>query len=327
MSINFVLILLLVWAVAAGAWLMLSNAFKSADADKIRNRLLGTSRPSRGKKGAKAQMSLLTEEDKTTGRVVLGLLKKYQLQDRLQTLLEQAGLKWRVARLIHMCLALFLTGFALGWLLLPARYQAMAVLPALGMGSIPLMYVTMKRKKRLWAFEGQFPESLEFVARSMRAGHAFSVSLEMLHREFQEPLAGEFRRVFEEHNLGLPLDTALQKLSARVPSLDVHFFVSAVLLQKRTGGNLAEILDKLAYVIRERFKLRGKIKAISAHGRMTGMALTSIPVAVGALMFISNPDYITFFAREEIGNYMALGGVALQVIGYLVIKKIVNIEV
>ena len=114
-----------------------------------------------------------------------------------------------------------------------------------------------KRKARLRRFEELFPDSLEFVSRSMRAGHAFSVSLEMIHREFQEPLAGEFRRTFEEHNLGLPLDVALQKLAKRVPSLDVHFFVSAVLLQKRTGGNLAEILDKLAYVIRERFKLRG----------------------------------------------------------------------
>ncbi|MBI5283209.1 MAG: type II secretion system F family protein [Candidatus Solibacter usitatus] len=324
---NFILIMVAVWAVAAGGWLMFSSASKTADADKIRNRLLGTNRPLRGKKGAKTPMSLLTDDDKTTGKFVLGLLRRFQLQDRLKTLLEQAGLKWKVARLIHMCLSLFLTGFALGWLLLPARFQAMAVFPALIMGSFPLLYVTMKRNKRLFQFEEQFPESLEFVARSMRAGHAFSVSLEMLHREFQEPLAGEFRRVFEEHNLGLPLDTALQKLAVRVPSLDVHFFVSAVLLQKRTGGNLAEILDKLAYVIRERFKLRGKIRAISAHGRMTGMALTSIPMAVAAMMFLVNPEYVTFFAREEVGNYMALAGIGLQVLGYLIIKKIVNIEV
>src|SRR2546430_1445208 len=133
----------------------------------------------------------------------------------------------------------------------------------------------------------------------MRAGHAFSVSLEMIHREFQEPLAGEFRRTFEEHNLGLPLDVALQKLAKRIPSLDVHFFVSAVLLQKRTGGNLAEILDKLAYVIRERFKLRGRIRAISAHGRMTGIALTCIPLGVGAIMSYVNPEYAEFFSTDE----------------------------
>ncbi|MGJ5819215.1 type II secretion system F family protein [Paludibaculum fermentans] len=324
---NFILILLVIWAAVAGGWWILSNAFKSADADKIKHRLLGTNRLGRGKKGEKSAIPLITEEDKITGKYVLRVLHRYQLQDRLKTLLDQAGLKWKVARLVHMCLALFLAGFAAGWLFLPARFQSLSVLPALTAACLPLMFVSHKKKQRLHKFEEQFPESLEFVARSMRAGHAFSVSLEMLHREFQEPLAGEFRRTFEEHNLGLPLDAALQKLAVRVPSLDVHFFVSAVLLQKRTGGNLAEILDKLAYVIRERFKLRGKIKAISAHGRMTGMALSSIPCAVAAIMFLVNPDYVTFFAREEIGNMMALGAVGLQIIGYLIIKKIVNIEV
>jgi tight adherence protein B len=149
----------------------------------------------------------------------------------------------------------------------------------------------------------------------------------MIHREFQEPVSGEFRRTFEEHNLGLPLEVALQKLAKRVPSLDVHFFVSAVLLQKRTGGNLAEILDKLAYVIRERFKLRGRIRAVSAHGKMTGIALTCIPIGVAVLMFFVNPDYVRFFFLDEVGNIMLGGAVLLQIIGYAVIKKIVSIEV
>ena len=187
--------------------------------------------------------------------------------------------------------------------------------------------VAFKRKSRLHKFEEVFPDTLEFVSRSMRAGHAFSVSLEMIHREFPEPIAGEFRRTFEEHNLGLPIDVALEKLAKRVPSLDVHFFVSAVLLQKRTGGNLAEILDKLAYVIRERFKLRGRIRAVSAHGRMTATALSCIPIAVAVLMFYTNPDYVKFFFTDEIGNYMLGGAVFLQIVGYLIMRKIVNIEV
>ena len=323
---NFIFIMVAVWAVAVGAWWVLSNAFKNADADKIKNRLLGSNRAGKGGKG-KAQMSLMPVEDKVTGKIVLKIMRRFELQDRLRILLDQAGLKWKPVRLIHMCLALFLAGFAIGWLFLPSKYQQLAFLPALVFGYVPLLHVMRKKGARLGKFEEQFPESLEFVARSMRAGHAFSVSLEMLHREFQEPLAGEFRRTFEEHNLGLPLESALQKLAQRVPSLDVHFFVSAVLLQKRTGGNLAEILDKLACLIRERFKLRGKIKAISAHGRMTGMALSSIPCAVAGFMFVSNPDYVTFFLREETGNYMALASVGLQVLGYLIIKKIVNIEV
>ena len=151
--------------------------------------------------------------------------------------------------------------------------------------------------------------------------------LEMIQREFQEPLAGEFRRTFEEHNLGLPLDVALQKLAQRIPSLDVHFFISAVLLQKRTGGNLAEILDKLAYVIRERFKLRGRIRAISAHGRMTGTALTCIPIGVAVMMFYTNPDYVKFFFLDDVGNIMLGCAVALQVVGYTIIRQIVKIEV
>ena len=325
---NFVLILLLVWVAAAAAWMVMSNVFKSADADRIRDRLMGNqSARAKRAKGQKAPLALISEEDKITGRFVLQFLARFQLQDRLRTLLEQAGLKWKVARLIHACLALFLLGFAVGWLMIPPPYQPLAVLPGLLAGALPLLYVMRVRTRRLRKFEEQFPDCLEFVSRSMRAGHAFSVSLEMLHREFQEPLAGEFRRTFEEHNLGLPLESALQKLANRVPSLDVHFFVSAVLLQKRTGGNLAEILDKLAYIIRERFKLRGKIRAISAHGRMTGMALTSIPLAVAAMMFVSNPDYVTFFITDEVGQMMAGAGVLLQVLGYLIIRKIVDIEV
>ena len=185
-----------------------------------------------------------------------------------------------------------------------------------------------KRKARMRRFEELFPDSLEFVSRSMRAGHAFSVSLEMIHREFQEPLAGEFRRTFEEHNLGLPLDVALQKLAKRVPSLDVHFFVSAVLLQKRTGGNLAEILDKLAYVIRERFKLRGRIRAISAHGRMTGIGseLHSHRRGGAHVLHQSRLRAVLLPGRCR-QHHAGLRGRACRLIGYLIMKQIAKIEV
>jgi tight adherence protein B len=325
---NFVVMLLLVWAIVVGGWFFLTRSMKSSDAQKLTDRVLGTQKAKKkGAKGRGASAQLLTEDDRITGKYVLRLLSRYRLEARLKSLIEQAGLRWKLARLVQMSLGLFLFGFACGYLMLPAAYQAMSVVPGLLTAVLPWLYVGRVRAKRLFQFEEQFPESLEFVARSMRAGHAFSISLEMLHREFQEPLAGEFRRTFEEHNLGLPLDAALQKLALRVPSLDVHFFVSAVLLQKRTGGNLAEILDKLAYVIRERFKLRGKIRAISAHGRMTGMALTSIPLMVAGLMFLVNPDYVRFFFVDEVGQIMAVAGALLQVLGYLIIKKIVNIEV
>ena len=161
----------------------------------------------------------------------------------------------------------------------------------------------------------------------MRAGHAFSVAIEMAYREFSDPLAGELRRAFEEQNLGQPLDIVLRKLSERVPSMDVQFFVSAVLLQKRTGGNLAEVLDKLAQLIRERFKLRGRIRAASAQGIMSGRILSAIPAIVAGIMSVVNPQYSRFFIEDPVGHQMLAATVAMQVLGYLIIRKIVTFEV
>ena len=316
------------WLVCMFAWWMISNAFRSAEVDKMKSRLLGTpSDKKQKKKGQKKSVALIDREDAKTGRFVLKALQRFRYKEWSQELLEQAGLKWKPARLAHGCLAMFLLGFLLGYYLIPVEWRMLALAPAVLLGVLPIYYATRLRRRRLHQFESQFPESLEFVARSMRAGHAFSVSLEMIHREFQDPLAAEFRRTFEEHNLGLPLETALLSFAKRVPSMDVHFFVSAVLLQRRTGGNLAEILDKLAILIRERFKLRGKIRAISAHGRMTGMALTSIPIGVAVLLFYLNPDYGKFFLNDQTGQIMAAAAVLLQMLGYGVIRKIVTIEV
>ncbi|MEZ5399552.1 MAG: type II secretion system F family protein [Bryobacteraceae bacterium] len=324
----FVVAFLAIWLGSLGVWWMISRAFKNADVDRMKSRILETAAKKEKKdKNAAPAPELIRTEDKSTGRLVMRLLAKADLNSRLENLIEQAGLKWRPARVVHTCLALFLGGFFFFRLTGLLPYLSTQIAAGLALSSLPIIHLLRARKKRLYKFEEQFPESLEFVARSMRAGHAFSVSLEMIHREFQEPLAGEFRRSFDEHNLGLPLDQALLKLSKRVPLLDVHFFVSAVLLQKRTGGNLAEILDKLAYVIRERFKLRGKIRAISAHGRMTGIALTMIPLGVALLMFYVNPSYVSFFVDDEVGNIMVAVAIGLQVLGYLIIRKIVTIEV
>ena len=322
---TFLLIAVVVWALAVGGWFVVTQAFKSSDLKQIRSRLSGRDRAGK-EKSAKAGPALFSVDDPTQGRLAKRLLERYDWAAKLNEMIEQAGVKWKPARLVHTCLGLGLVTFFVGWNFL-GPYRNIAPVIALVAAALPLLHLRRKRTARLRRFEELFPDSLEFVARSMRAGHAFSVSLEMIHREFQEPLSSEFRRTFEEHNLGLPLDIALQKLGKRVPSLDVHFFVSAVMLQKRTGGNLAEILDKLAVVIRERFKLRGKIRAISAHGKMTGTALTCIPLGVAVMMFITNPDYIKFFFIDEVGNYMLGGAVVLQMIGYGAIRKIVEIEV
>jgi tight adherence protein B len=323
---SFVMLLVVVWGVAMGAWFLVSRYVKSSDIDRVKARLAGTTKGKAKKKEAGAGPSVVRQEVVSKNRLAQMLVDKYGFGPKLATFLEQAGIEWPPARFVHLSLVSFIAAFAVAWLMLPiGKPLAFVVGFAAGLG--PAIYAWMKRKSRLHRFEEIFPDALEFVSRSMRAGHAFSVSLEMIHREFQEPVSSEFRRAFEEHNLGLPIEIALQKLAVRVPSLDVHFFVSAVLLQKRTGGNLAEILDKLAYVIRERFKLRGRIRAVSAHGKMTATALSCIPIAVAVLMFYTNPDYVKFFFTDDTGNIMMGCAVALQVIGYLIMKKIVNIEV
>ncbi|MGQ9633609.1 MAG: type II secretion system F family protein [Bryobacteraceae bacterium] len=313
------------WAVCAGVWMLASRWMRRAEARKMQRRLMGAS-AIKMKSAENKAPALLSQEDETTGRLVQKLLARFPVIPTLRDWLEQAGLRWHPARLLHLCLALFLLAVVAVWQAAPGWERAAPVVGA-ATGSLPLAYVLRRRSARLRRFEEQFPESLEFVARSMRAGHAFSVALEMLHKEFPEPLSGEFRRAFEEHNLGLPLEAALQKLAQRVPLMDVKFFVSAVTLQRRTGGNLAELLDKLAYVIRERFKLRGRLRAVTAHGRMTGATLTLIPVGVACVLFLINREYVRFFLNDPTGQALACGAVLLQAVGYAIIRKIVSIEV
>jgi len=325
---SFLTIMVAVWALAMVAWFLVSKYFKSSDIDRVKARLLGTSRAktAKAKKGTPGEKQVIINRTDNKNQFAQAVVEKYQLGPKLGTLMEQAGLNWPPARVVNLSIMTFGSALSFGWLFLPIP-KLVTLVVALVAAAAPWLYVIRKRKARLHKFEELFPETLEFVSRSMRAGHAFSVSLEMIHREFPEPISSEFRRTFEEHNLGLPIEVALQKLAKRVPSLDVHFFVSAVLLQKRTGGNLAEILDKLAYVIRERFKLRGRIRAVSAHGKMTATALSLIPVAVAILMFYTNPEYVKFFFTDDVGQIMLGSAVVLQLIGYGIMQKIVKIEV
>ena len=245
---------------------------------------------------------------------------------QLQRLIEQAGVSWAPGQVCITALLLALLAFNAVWYLFPF-WQNMAFAAAPLAALLPLLYLRRRRKKRIAAFEAQFPDALQFIARAMRAGHAFSVALEMLYKEFANPLGGEFRRTFEEQNLGLPMDTALEKLGQRLPLIDVQFFVAAVLLQKRTGGNLAEILDSLAILIRDRFKLRGQIRTISAHGRLSSVVLTAIPAVVAFLMYMVHPEHMQFFVEHEAGQWMAGLAIAFQALGYLIMRQIVKIEV
>jgi len=270
---------------------------------------------------------LVDATNEVRGLLTGWLLDSLKLREAATRLLEAAALKWGPGGLLQRSIALFLAGF-LGATVIARNSQPLLALAAGALlGMTPLWYVRRKARNRVHSFEAQFPDCLEFVSRSMRAGHAFSVAIEMAHREFSEPLAGELRRTFEEQNLGQPLEIVLRKLSHRVPSMDVQFFVSAVLLQKRTGGNLAELLDKLAQLIRERFKLRGRIRAVSAQGLMSGRILSAIPAGVAVMMLVINPQYGRFFVDDPVGRELLAAALGLQAAGYLVIRKIVTFEV
>jgi tight adherence protein B len=283
--------------------------------------------PVRLAEGRRSRPRLIDVAGEVRGRLAAKLLERFNLQESAARLLDTAGLKWGPSGLLHRSVGMFLGAFAVVTVATGNVMPLFAMAAGAGAAVVPLIYVKRKASAVVRQFEEQFPDCLEFVSRSMRAGHAFSVAIEMAHREFSDPLAGELRRAFEEQNLGQPMDIVLRKLGRRIPLMDVQFFISAVLLQKRTGGNLAELLDKLAQLIRERFKLRARIRAVSAQGIMSGRILSAIPAGVAVIMFIVNPQYAKFFVVDPVGHQLIAAAVGLQFVGYLIIRKIVHFEV
>jgi tight adherence protein B len=266
------------------------------------------------------------EPDRPTG--IKGLLRSFQFSRHAQVQLQQAGLNWSSTRLLAAMGLATIPGLGLGSLL-PFLLNGPTTAIVLGLvcGISPYLIVRRKRTKRLEKFEEQFPEALDFLSRSMRAGHAFTISLEMLGDDLADPLGQEFRTLFNEQNLGAPIDLALRNFTERVPLLDARFFTSSVLLQKQTGGNLSEILTRLAWVIRERFRLKGQVKAASAHGRLTATILTLLPVCTMLGLLVVAPGYLQGMAEDSDGKWMIGGAVAAQILGNFFIKKIINIKV
>jgi tight adherence protein B len=192
---------------------------------------------------------------------------------------------------------------------------------------IPYAYASHMRTKRFQKFEEKFPEAIDTLARAVRAGHAFTTALEMIANEVSEPVAGEFRQLFEEQKFGLPVRDALLNLTERVPLVDVKFFVTAVMLQRETGGNLAEILDNLSYVIRERFKILRQVRVHTAQGRLTMVLLMALPPTIVVIMQFMNPGFIRPLFVDPLGHTLIVGGIAMQTMGYFVIRKIIRIQV
>lgn len=243
----------------------------------------------------------------------------------MRTLLSQAGMDTKPGQILLTTAVVALGTYLVAHLILGSFL--MPIMCAVGAGSVPIGMVFYRRHARLRAFEKNFPDAIDLMARAVRAGHALNSGMEVVGQEMAEPIGGEFRKTFEEQHLGLQFREALVNLTARVPLQDVKFFAAALIIQDETGGNLAEILGNLSSTVRERFKIRGEVRIRTAQGRLTAIILTSLPPGILVLLHFLNPAYIRVLFTDNYGMMALAAAAGLQVIGGFILWKIVNINV
>jgi tight adherence protein B len=271
------------------------------------------------------ELALLRDEQLSKIPALDMLLRRSARVSAIQDSLLQAGMKYRAGNFLALCAVV---GVAAG-----ITVVLMTKNPAIGWAALvigaflPYAVVSYRRQKRFEKIETLFPEAIDTLARAVRAGHAFTTSLEMISNETSEPLASEFRKLYEEQKFGMPVRDALMNLTQRVPLVDVKFFVTAVMLQRETGGNLAEILDNLSYVIRERFKIQRQVRVHTAQGRLTMALLMAMPPTVVAILYVFSPDFVQPLFHDPVGHILLVGSITLQTVGYFVIRKIIKIQV
>src|SRR5215510_250526 len=253
------------------------------------------------------------------------MLINLQATLHLKRMLDQADLHITPSRLMMFSFMAGMLGLLATSVL--TIFIPIMILAGLVCASIPFLHVWYKRKKRFDAFLEQLPDALDLVARALSAGHAFSESLHMVSTEMPEPLATEFRKTYEEQNLGLSLKLALENLTERMPLLDLKMCVTAVLIQRETGGNLAEILEKVAYTIRERFRIMGDLKTLTTSSRMSAWLLCALPIFVALAVTVMNPDYMSVLWKDPRGHYLIAAAMTMQISGMLIVRKILKIKI
>jgi tight adherence protein B len=244
---------------------------------------------------------------------------------QLKRMLDQADLHITPSRLLMFSFMAGMLG-ALAASVLTVFIPIM-ILAGLACAAIPLLHVWWKRKKRFDAFLYHLPDSLDLISRALSAGHAFSEALHMVSMEMPEPIATEFRKAYEEQNLGLSVKLALENLTQRIPLLDLKMCVTAILIQRETGGNLAEILEKVAYTIRERFRIMGDLKTLTTSSRMSAWLLCALPIFVALAVTVMNPDYMSVLWKDPRGHYLIAAAMTMQVTGMLIVRKILQIKI
>jgi tight adherence protein B len=275
--------------------------------------------------GEDESLSLVREEMLSSLPTLNRWMARLDLFPWLRRLLAQAGVAWTPAGLAGAMLAAGAAA-ALGAHWRTGTWPFAALLGAAGAAG-PLLYVYYRRWERFGEIEMRLPQALDLMVNALRAGHSLISALEMVSKEMPEPLAGEFKIAFDEQNFGLDLREALGNLGERVPIHDVHIVVTAILIQKETGGNLAEILDKVAYVIRERFRLRRQVRVHTAQGRLTGWILAGLPVILGTAVYLIRPDYMARLWQDPTGVKLIYAATVMTLIGGLIIRKIVQVRV
>ncbi len=255
-----------------------------------------------------------------------GLFERFvQRFGDMNKIFEQADTSLTALNLLLISIGMMVVG---GILAMAIRIVPILVpLVAAIMGALPMIWVLLRRKKRLKQFAAQLPEAMEMIARTLRSGQSLGFGISIVATEMGQPISGEFNRVFEEQNLGIPMEQSLKELADRIPNLDLKFFVTAVILQRQTGGDLAEILDKIGDLIRDRFRIWGQVQALTGEGRLSGVVLLILPLVLFLAVYQLNPTYITVLFTDPMGTKMLTVAVVMQIIGALVIRKIVNIRV
>jgi tight adherence protein B len=319
-----ILIFVAVFAIAAPILIFSSGAHKAGKQEKVAEVLeaaLGAS--SDGEKND--PLSFRKADNSSNIPLLDRLLQRMDVIPRIALLLRQADLRWTPGLLVLMCVVAFAVP---GYI---AEFKSGVLLIGLGVGAatglLPLGFVWFKRMQRFGKFEQQLPEALDLIVSALRAGHSLNSALGLVTRECQDPLAGEFRLAFDEQNFGLDMRTALDNLVKRVPLQDLKMAVTAIIIQRESGGNLAEVLEKTSYMVRERFRLKKQVRVHTAQGRLTGLVLTVLPIGLGFGLWLLNPENESLLWRREIGIKLLIGAGISLIIGTACIQKIVRLKV
>ena len=305
--------------VAAGFYL-LSDLGATSTEDRLE---ILTGNPSQ-----KSEETVITKDDfleSTSGGIGNAIGTLFKGMKDLGLFFEQANSPIRPDQFFMLSACCVVLGIVLGW----ATRAPIPLYPVFGIGGgmVPFLWLSMRRRGRFKNFGKQMPDAMELIARALRSGHSLSSGINVVVEEMPRPIATEFLMAYEEQNLGVPIERALKNMLKRMPNMDLKFFVTAVAIQKQAGGDLAEVLDKIGYIIRERFKIMGQVHALTGEGRISGITLQGLPIALFLVVYYMNPDYVMILFEEELGKQMLLSAIVLQIIGAFVIKKIVNIKI